>query len=240
MASNYWIKLYHEILDDAKMGKLPDHLWRRTVELFLIAGDNHKDGMLPSLQQMAWRLRTSDELLQSELDELVRLDILSIDDDVLTVTNFEKRQSPMDGAERMARFRAKKLKDDYHSDDVVTDTVTNRHTEEKRIDKDKIQITSTIFNELKTEWKRLLPKKPQPRKLGDKNRAHLKARIKDDFFIENWLVAMTKASKSMFLNENGFFTLWWFIENDDNWQKCFDGNYDDKGAGAGLQAFAAR
>jgi len=29
MGSPYWIKLYHEILNDPKMGRLPDRLWRR-------------------------------------------------------------------------------------------------------------------------------------------------------------------------------------------------------------------
>jgi hypothetical protein len=29
-----WIKLYLEILDDPKMGKLPDWCWRRAIELF--------------------------------------------------------------------------------------------------------------------------------------------------------------------------------------------------------------
>ena len=28
----YWIKLYHEILDDPKMGRLSDRTWRRTNE----------------------------------------------------------------------------------------------------------------------------------------------------------------------------------------------------------------
>ena len=35
MSSFYWIKLYHEVLDDPKMALLPDRLWRRTIELFI-------------------------------------------------------------------------------------------------------------------------------------------------------------------------------------------------------------
>lgn len=30
--ANYWIKLYHEILDDPLMATMPDRLWRRTIE----------------------------------------------------------------------------------------------------------------------------------------------------------------------------------------------------------------
>ena len=46
MASKYWIKLYYEILDDPKLGKLTDWLFRRAIELFLLAGENDNDGLL--------------------------------------------------------------------------------------------------------------------------------------------------------------------------------------------------
>ena len=38
MPSKYWIKLYHEVLDDPKMARLPDRLYRRCIEVFLLAG----------------------------------------------------------------------------------------------------------------------------------------------------------------------------------------------------------
>ena len=44
MASRYWIKLYHEILEDPKMGRLSDRQFRRVIELFLLAGDCEMDG----------------------------------------------------------------------------------------------------------------------------------------------------------------------------------------------------
>ena len=70
MGSKYWIKLYHEVLDDPKMGRLPDRLWRRTVELFLMAGDNDEGGYLPDTEDIAWRLRSNIEEVETELDEL--------------------------------------------------------------------------------------------------------------------------------------------------------------------------
>jgi hypothetical protein len=51
VAARFWIKLYLEILDDPKMGRLPDHLWRRAVELFLLAGRAGNDGALPALRE---------------------------------------------------------------------------------------------------------------------------------------------------------------------------------------------
>ena len=43
MKTRIWIKLYLEILDDPKMDLLPDWLWRRAIELFLLAGENGND-----------------------------------------------------------------------------------------------------------------------------------------------------------------------------------------------------
>jgi hypothetical protein len=58
-----WIKLYLEILNDSKMGKLPDWLWRRAIELFLLAGENGDDGLLRPVPDLAWRLRPCAELV---------------------------------------------------------------------------------------------------------------------------------------------------------------------------------
>ena len=76
MPSNYWIKLYHEILDDPKMGRLPDSLWRRVTELFLLAGDADENGYLPCVESMAWRLRIDENVLIAELEQLADVGIV--------------------------------------------------------------------------------------------------------------------------------------------------------------------
>jgi len=357
MASKYWIKLYHEILDDAKIGKMSDTLWRRTIEMFLIAGDYDHDGQLPPLEDIAWRLRITDEQLAADVEELERIGILSVNGSVHLVKNFSERQEAINSTERSRLHRDSKRKgnvsippnfkdtkwqeslwkslpelpgiyaihygatgksyigasknvqlrmkqhlstinsgihsmsddfsiygpstisvemleqvDDekslpskeaecaaqYTNDDLYNAETAKRHRDwdatteggicneyetirpidtdididtdtdidKKRKDKEKI---NTFFLELKAEWLRLLPEKTQPRTLGGKNTGHLKARMNDKYFIENWKDALDRASRSTFLNASGFFTFWWFITNDENWQKCLDGNYDDKG-----------
>ena len=52
-----WIKLYLEILDDMEFGELPEFMKWRAIELFLVAGENGDDGLLPSVKRLAWRLR---------------------------------------------------------------------------------------------------------------------------------------------------------------------------------------
>lgn len=144
MTSNYWIKLYHEILSDPKMGRLPDRLWRRTIELFLLAGENGQDGDLPSVVDMAWRLRISEDALQGDLNELSAdgIAIVKQEEDEWFVTKFAKRQAAMPGNERMQRLRDAKRKEHYYGDEDVT----NRHTDgddlsgrEDKIREDKIR-----------------------------------------------------------------------------------------------------
>ncbi|MEO6566717.1 MAG: DnaD domain protein [Casimicrobiaceae bacterium] len=99
-----WIKLYIEILDDPKMGRIPDWLWKRAVELFLLAGENGNDGLLQPVEDMAWRLRTSAEKLTESLQALSQVGVVHETPEGWTVTNFEKRQYS-ESYERVKRFR---------------------------------------------------------------------------------------------------------------------------------------
>lgn len=129
MASKYWIKLYHEILDDHKMGMLSDRLYRRVIELFLIAGECDLDGVLPDLDAMAWRLRLSPGELDLDLQELRKSNIVTLQSGKWIVTNFAERQAPVSDAERMQRLRDRKQKEQYYGDGAVTNDVTYRNVD---------------------------------------------------------------------------------------------------------------
>lgn len=105
--SKYWIKLYYEILDNHKMGRLTDRLFRRAIECFLIAGDNKKCGELPHVEQMAWRLRCNERELENELVELEKRGILNQEDGKYFVTNFSAYQMAMSDSQRARRWREK-------------------------------------------------------------------------------------------------------------------------------------
>ena len=120
MATKYWIKLYHEILDDPKMGRLPPNLWRRFIECCLLAGelnyddDDPQNGRLPPTADMSWRLRVDEETLAQELDALARRGLVEHRaDEVLSgywfVTAFNKRQRKMSKAEYMRRLRKERV-----------------------------------------------------------------------------------------------------------------------------------
>lgn len=114
--ANYWAKIWVELLDDPVVGMLPDRLWRRMIELFLIAKTvPGETGELPPVENMAWKLRTTPERLHSELsgiEELTsgenRAPVVQQTPDGWFVTNFAKRQSATGSAERQRRYRARK------------------------------------------------------------------------------------------------------------------------------------
>ena len=141
MASKYWLKLYHEILSDPKMGVMSDRLWRRTVECFLAAGDEHNGGELPELAVLAYRLRMHPEELEADLVELQKTGILSSRDGKWYVTNFSERQRASTGAERAQRYRDRKRKENYYGNDTLRDAVPDKI----RLDKDKIRLDKIVF-----------------------------------------------------------------------------------------------
>jgi DNA replication protein DnaD len=106
MKNNYWMKLWFDILRDPKMGMLPDRLWRRVIELFLIAGQYGEDGLLPDVSTMAWQLNKSVPAILSDLQRIANTGIVSEDEDGRwLVTNFKKRNEPVDGMKRIKDFR---------------------------------------------------------------------------------------------------------------------------------------
>ena len=117
-----WVKLYTEMLDDPKIGRLSPALRWRFIELILIAGECDADGYLigMSLQDIAWRLRTSDEELQKNLDLLAAVGLIQLDGDTWLVINFAKRQGRPQSVKRQqwheAQNRRRDARDDSQDD----------------------------------------------------------------------------------------------------------------------------
>jgi hypothetical protein len=110
-----WIKLYTEILNDPKMGRLTDRQFRTCVSVFLLAGMIDEDSVIGTTGDIAWHLRADREDVAEDLAVLARLGILELDDDNESwiVRNFERRQARPPSAEpdavsaRVKRHRAK-------------------------------------------------------------------------------------------------------------------------------------
>ena len=148
MAAKYWLKLYYEILDDPKMGRLRPAVKWRFIECLLVAGEQDADGFLPDTDELAWRVRADVEQLETDLLDLLHAGLLQKIDGRWYVTKFAERQSAVTGAERTARFRERQKKQEYYDSETQpsrngNDAVTNRYTDTDKIrldtDTDKIQ-----------------------------------------------------------------------------------------------------
>ena len=256
MANKYWIKAWHEILDDPKMGRLPNNLWRRFFECCLLAGemgyedDDEMNGRLPSVGDMTWRLRIDEETLLTELEELARKRMLeyrseNVLDGYWFVTHFNERQRKMTKAEYMRRLRSTppkvtdQLQPSYQS---VTNGNTEREDErerDKERDKEVLAAPAAAYAEFLHFWNVYFSDKPQPRPDNKTLQGKFKTRMKSTHFQENWQAAIERAGKSTFLHGGSWFTAQWFLKNDDNYEKCLNGNYDDgissNGQGNGRQ-----
>lgn len=140
MPAYYWFKLYDEILNDPKMGKMSDRLYRRSIEMMAFANQHNQDGKLPPVDDMAWILRCDETELLQEMRDLAsdKYRILTHEGDDWIVTNFSSRQERVSDAERQRRKRERDRQGEYygHEDDTNTDdtsheAVTDRDTELK-------------------------------------------------------------------------------------------------------------
>lgn len=257
MKSRYWIKLYHEILDDPKMGRLSDRLHRRAIEMFLMAGKEGTDGSLPPLQDMAWTLRVDPKSLEGELDALEALDIvIQVEEGQWRVVKFADRQAPSTSTERSRQSRERERDDQYYGPEPPEDEPETRRDEpedadatirsadrdrdresdiDKEPDKDIESIISPPhildFLQIRQIWIGQFPDKPKPRECSKSLQQKVKTRMKSAHFQVNWKPALIRASRSEFLMRSGFFTLGWFLKNDDNYEKCLNGNYDSQAQG---------
>ena len=99
MSSMPWIKLWTDILDDPKMGRLTKPVKWRFVELCLLAGECDAEGYLVNgnealeIRDICWRLRADASELVEDMEMLQSVGLLCQDDDgSWFVTNFSQRQ----------------------------------------------------------------------------------------------------------------------------------------------------
>jgi len=133
--ANYWIKLYIEILDDPKMAILPERLWKRVIEMFLLAGKFGKKGELPDTRQLAWLLRTSTDDLEMDLQQLANTGIIEKITNGWMVKKFEERQAAVPASERMKAMRERQRHEQYNGNNETTSlrdvTQINRLTDNR-------------------------------------------------------------------------------------------------------------
>ena len=240
MTNYHWIKLYDEILDDPKMGRLSDGAYRLCINLFLQANrSEERDGRLPGLEDMAWIFRLSMDDLQSYWQELEQAEIVCMVDDLPYVRQFKSRQEkPVSVADRVAAHRARKQQEngtgnenetelDPDSNEYVTQRYQNKEEDTEKEEEKTISSALADYQAIRLRWIELFPAKPKPRATNKTLTGKARTRMRQKHFRENWCDALTRASQSAFLHSSSWFDLGWFLKNDDHYDRCLIGKYDD-------------
>src|SRR3989304_6156329 len=88
------------MLDDPKVAMLSHELFRRWIELLMVAGLWGRDGELPDLAMAAWRLRVNPEELEAVLVELAKSGLVAQIDGLWSIPKFAERQSALSSTDR--------------------------------------------------------------------------------------------------------------------------------------------
>lgn len=103
-----WFRLYDTLLDDPKVQRLPDHLFKTWVNLLCLA--SRSNGDLPCIEDIAFALRLDDAEAAARLAALVERGLID-NGDVARPHNWSERQFLSDGdptaADRQRRKRDK-------------------------------------------------------------------------------------------------------------------------------------
>lgn len=158
MKTNYYfLKLHYDILDDWKVGTLPDSLKWRFIQCLCVAGECQEDGLLPELNHFAYRIRQEPTALNSDMarlasNELVELVQLENGTERWFVTNYMKRQEKISDAQRQRDYRARNRQPVTTPLPDNNDSVTTalRYVTQNRIEENKNRVESDVDVERKT------------------------------------------------------------------------------------------
>lgn len=147
-----WFRLYDEVLDDPKVQRLPDRLFKTWVNLLCAASRN--DGIVPCVADLAFLLRRDETKLAGDLDALMAVGLLDEIEGAVTPHNWNGRQFQSDkSTERVKRYRNGQRNvtptvSETASEtppDTETDTEPETETESKREAREARVIPKTVL-----------------------------------------------------------------------------------------------
>jgi hypothetical protein len=128
---NRWFRFYEETLNDPKILKLSDNLYRIWVGILCAASKN--DGILPPPDDLALLLRIKPEKIQDAIKVLMERELIDDDGGKLQPHNWHGRQYKSDvSTERVKRFRKRRATVSVTSPDSETDSDSDSETDRKK------------------------------------------------------------------------------------------------------------
>lgn len=140
-----WFRFYSSSLDDPKVQRLPAELFKAWVNLLCLANEGDPRGTLPSLTDIAFRLRMSEEEAAAVLTDLENRNLIDhYFDNEMTPHNWEGRNPPSDSStERVRRFRAKRSGNGEDAEDETLQQRSRNVIDKTRVDKTETRLEET-------------------------------------------------------------------------------------------------
>jgi hypothetical protein len=99
-----WFRVYDDLIDDPKVQRLDPSLFKALINLWCLASTNH--GVLPPIDEIAFKLRMKPEKAQRVVTELRAPGLIDDDEMGARPHNWDARQFISDGStSRVKRFR---------------------------------------------------------------------------------------------------------------------------------------
>jgi DNA-binding transcriptional ArsR family regulator len=162
-----WFRLYDDLVDDPKIQRLPGETVKALLNLWCLASQN--DGLLPAIDDIAFKLRMKPSKVEHLLSVLGECGLIDSDEMGLRPHNWNARQYKSDVTDPTAASRQKAYRDRIKSRDAdrngtVTNTDTRTDTEQSITDTPKPAAKPAVErNPIFDELRRAYPK----RKGGD-------------------------------------------------------------------------
>jgi len=124
-----WFRFYTEALDDPKVQRLPGDLFKSWVNILCIASESVERGTLPTLEDIAFRLRLDEQKAEDAIRGLMRAKLIDEDEDgAWHIHGWAARQpkSDQDGTANERKRRQRDRERDTQKTSRVTSRVTSR------------------------------------------------------------------------------------------------------------------
>jgi hypothetical protein len=125
-----WFRVYDDLVDDPKIQRLDPTLFKALINVWCLASAN--DGVLPPIDEIAFKLRIKTEKARRLLNELRAAGLVDDDERGARPHNWDQRQFISDGStSRVKRFRERRRNVSPAFSETAPETEAEAETEGK-------------------------------------------------------------------------------------------------------------
>jgi hypothetical protein len=126
----HWFRVHDDLVDDPKVQRLEPSLFKALINLWCLTSAN--GGVLPPIDEIAFKLRMKPEKAQRVLNELRAVGLVEDDERGTRPHNWDQRQFISDGStSRVKRFRERRRNVSPNASETASETEIEAEAERK-------------------------------------------------------------------------------------------------------------